>query len=227
MADVQAVVELGRRLRADNDLKVRQPLAALRVAGVEFEEGELSDLILDELNVKRVDRISDETELCDISYKANFKTLGRKCGSKMKAVAAAIAGIGSSGGKVSWPMTIEGVEVALEDVAVTRTPKAGLVVASEGKVVVGLETALTPELVAEGDAREFVSRVQAMRKAADFDVTQRIAIAVASDDVLAAALGAHMEHIKNETLALEVSVVPGSGEVDINGHMAAIDVKAV
>ena len=122
---------------------------------------------------------------------------------------------------------IEGVEVSLDDVAVTRAPKAGLVVASEGKVVVGLETSLTPELVAEGDAREFVSRVQAMRKAADFDVTQRISISVSADDALAAALAAHMEHIKNETLALEVSVAAGSGDVDINGHMTSIEVKAV
>ena len=65
------------------------------------------------------------------------------------------------------------------------------------------------------------------RKAADFDVTQRISIAVSADDALAAALAAHMEHIKNETLALEVSIAAGSGDVDINGHMTSIEVKAV
>jgi isoleucyl-tRNA synthetase len=86
-------VELARRLRADNDLKVRQPLAALKLAGADVAG--LEELIEDELNVKRVEFIADETELCDVSYKANFKTLGPKCGPKMKAVASAIAASGS------------------------------------------------------------------------------------------------------------------------------------
>ena len=141
----------------------------------------------------------------------------------MKAVAAAIAGLKGFDGAV----TIEGVDVSSEDVLVTRSPKAGLVVASEGAVVVGLETALTPELVAEGDARELVSRVQAMRKAADFEVTQRLVLSVSSDDALRAALKAHLDYIKGETLAVEVELSPGSGEVDINGHAAALSLKAV
>ena len=89
MADVMTAVELGRRLRADNDLKVRQPLATLKLAGADIAG--LESLITDELNVKAVEFITDETELCNISFKANFKTLGKKCGPKMKAVAAAIA----------------------------------------------------------------------------------------------------------------------------------------
>ena len=162
MADVMAVVELGRRLRADNNLKVRQPLAAIRVAGVTGVDEELSALILDELNVKKVEFIADETALCDVSFKANFKTLGKKCGPKMKAVAAAIATPGNSriielsNNRIAT-CEIEGVALTADDVLVTRKPKAGLVVASEGAVVVGLETALTPDLVAEGLAREFVS----------------------------------------------------------------------
>lgn len=218
MAAVQTVVELGRRIRADKDLKVRQPLAAIRIAGADVSG--LEDLVEDELNVKKVEFVADETELCDVSCKANFKTLGPKCGPKMKAVAAAIA-------KGGFGSTVEGFEIGPEDVIVTRTPKAGLAVAAEGQTVVGLETALTPELVAEGDAREFVSHVQNMRKAADFEVTQRIEIAVAADAALAAALAAHMDYVKNETLALAVSVSDGSGDIDINGHAAAISVKAV
>ncbi len=131
MADVQAVVELGRRLRADNDLKVRQPLSVLKVAGGDVKG--LESLIEDELNVKAVQFVADETELCDVSYKANFKTLGKKCGPKMKAVAAAIAAMGGSRScATAWPLTVEGIEITQDDVLVTRTPKAGLVVASEG-----------------------------------------------------------------------------------------------
>ena len=124
-------------------------------------------------------------------------------------------------------MVVEGVEITPEDVLVTRSPKAGLVVASEGEVVVGLETALTPELVAEGNAREFVSRVQAMRKEADFEVTQRIKVSVSADAEFRAALETNVEYVKGETLALELSLSDGSGDVELNGHRVSIEVKAV
>ena len=222
MADVQAAVELGRRLRADNDLKVRQPLSALKLAGGDVKG--LEDLIEDELNVKDVAFVADETELCDITLKANFKTLGRKCGPKMKAVAAAIAAMDGAG---AWPRTVEGVEVAAEDVVVTRRPKSGLVVASAGPIVVGLETALTPELVAEGLAREFVSHVQAMRKEADFEVSQRITVQVGADAEMAAALKAHLDYVKGEVLATEISF--GACETgkatELNGHATRISIQ--
>ena len=222
MAAVQTVVELGRRLRADNDLKVRQPLSALRLAGADVAG--LEDLIEDELNVKAVQFVADETELCDVSFKANFKTLGKKCGPKMKAVAAAIAAMKSFSGTA----TVEGVELSSEDVLVTRNPKSGLVVASEGEVVVGLETALSPELVAEGIAREFVSHVQAMRKEADFEVTQRIAVSVETDAEARAALEAHLDYVKNETLAREFAFAEVAAEaMDLNGHSAKVSVKPV
>ena len=234
MAEVMTAVELGRRLRADNDLKVRQPLAVLRIAGIKAEgKGEewssLVSLITDELNVKAVDVIADETELCNVSFKANFKTLGKKCGPKMKAVAAAIAAgkddrIGELANSRIASCEIEGVEITVEDVIVTRSAKEGLVVASEGAIVVGLETALTPELIAEGNAREFVSHVQSMRKEADFEVTQRIKVTVACDDAMKASLEAHLDYVKNEILATELTVSAGSGEVDLNGHMTAIAV---
>ena len=221
MAAVQTVVELGRRLRADNDLKVRQPLAAIRIAGADVKG--LEDLIVDELNVKAVEYVADETELCDVSYKANFKALGPKCGPKMKAVAAAIAGMKSFAGAA----TVEGVDVSADDVLVTRTPKAGLVVASEGSVVVGLETALTPELVAEGNAREFVSHVQNMRKEADFEVTQRIRVTVSADAEMRAAVEAHRDYVMNEILATVLEFADGvdAHSTALNGHTAAIKVE--
>ena len=206
---------------------MRQPLAAIRVAGADVKG--LEDLIEDELNVKKVEFVADETELCDVSYKANFKTLGRKCGSKMKAVAAAIAGIGTStggsGAPEPWPRVIEGVEVALDDVLITRAPKAGLVVASEGATVVALETTLTPALVAEGLAREFVSHVQNMRKEADFEVTQRIVVTVEADAEMRAALEAHVGYVTGETLALALDFGEVSAEAtDLNGHAVKIAV---
>ncbi len=219
MADVQAAVELGRRLRADNDLKVRQPLASLKLAGGDVKG--LEDLIEDELNVKKVDFIADETELCDVTYKANFKTLGPKCGAKMKLVAAAIA----KARKV--PFACEGLTITEEDVIVSRTPKAGLVVASADAIVVGLETTLTPALIAEGNVREFVSHVQAMRKEADFEVTQRIAIEVDADAEMRQALEAHLDYIKAETLATDMRFATcTTNEIELNGHKTRIKVVA-
>lgn len=222
MADVQSAVELGRRLRADNDLKVRQPLKSIKIAGGDVRT--LEDLVRDELNVRNVEIISDETELCEVHYKANFKTLGKKCGAKMKAVAAAISAL--KGG--TFPMEIEDVEIGEEDVLVTRTPKEGLVVASEGAIVAGLDTMLDDDLIKEGLAREFVSRVQSMRKAADFNVTQRIALAVECDEEVKNALTTHLDYVKNETLSLEVEFVSGNGEeVVLNGHNVKIGVRAL
>ena len=220
MAAVQTIVKLGRQLRVDNNLKVRQPLAKIRVAGANTR---LDDLILDELNIKEVEYVADETTLCDVSFKANFKTLGRKCGPKMKAVAAAIAAMNG----FSAPQTVEGVELTDEDVLVTRTPKAGMVVASEGAIVVGLETTLTPELVAEGNAREFVSHVQSMRKDADFEVTQRISVTVEADDEMKAAIEAHRDYVTAETLAtsLEFATCGDAAAVDLNGHSTKIRVE--
>ena len=221
MAEVQTVVELGRRLRADNDLKVRQPLASLKLAGGCIQG--LEELVMDELNVKAVETIQDETELCNVSFKANFKTLGRKCGAKMKAVAAAIAAA------KSMPTEVEGVKLAAEDVLVTRSPKAGLVVANEGAVVVALDTQLNPELVAEGNAREFVSHVQSMRKEADFEVTQRIAVKVECDREMADALSAHLDYVKNEILATSVEIAEADkveSEIALNGHQVKLEVIA-
>ena len=214
MADVQAAVELGRRLRADNDLKVRQPLACLKLAGGDVKG--LEELIEDELNVKKVEFIADETELCDVTFKANFKTLGKKCGPKMKAVAAAIAGA------KKVPFECEGFTITEEDVIVTRTPKDDLVVASQGAIVVGLETALTPELIAEGNVREFVSHVQSMRKEADFEVVQRIAVTVSCDAEMKAALEAYLDYVRNEILAVSVTIAEGEGDVGLNGHKTGI-----
>jgi len=229
MADVQAVVELGRRLRADNDLKVRQPLSALKVAGGDVKG--LESLIEDELNVKAVQFVADETELCDVSYKANFKTLGKKCGPKMKAVAAAIAAMGTkdggSGAPAPWPKVIEGVEVALDDVLITRKPKAGMVVASEGPIVVGLETALTPELIAEGRARELVSHVQSKRKELDLDVTQRITLRTSLAPEQAAELAPYRDYVAAETLATTIAndLAEGGDEVDLNGYAARFAIE--
>jgi len=238
MALVQTVVKMGRQLRTENDLKVRQPLSVIHVVSNNPEVRRLltgfEELITDELNIKAVVYGSDETTMADVSVKADFKKLGPRFGAQMKTVAAAITKLSSvqaatlAAGRDVLLETAEGGGITLtsEDVVVQRTPKAGMVVASEGDVIVGIETALTPALVQEGLAREFVSRIQNLRKEADFEVTQRIAIAVAGDADLVAAVTTYAEYIKTETLceALSFTETLPVESCDLNGHQVWISV---
>ena len=242
MALVQQVVGLGRQLRTENDLKVRQPLSALHLVSAKLDladelGGAYEELLLDELNIKSATYGRDETEMAEIAVKADFRKLGPRFGAKMKLVAAAIAKLDTAGivpllngGTVALTLS-DGSEVTIgaEDVSIRRTPKAGLVVASEGDVVIALETALTPALVQEGLAREFVSRIQNLRKEADYDVVQQIRVTVDGDAELRAAIEAYADYCKGETLADEIRFEPVSGAeaVVLNGHEAKLAVEKV
>jgi isoleucyl-tRNA synthetase len=239
MALVQTVVRLGRQLRTENDLKVRQPLSVIHIVSSNPEirallEG-FEELVMDELNIKSVAYGSDETAMADVSVKADFRKLGPKFGPKMKAVAAAVAGLSSSQAAVlaanrtvAIDVAGEAVELTAADVVVQRSPKAGMVVASEGDTIIGIETALTPDLIAEGLVREFVSRVQNLRKEADFEVTQRIAIAVDDDAEVKAAIERFADYVKTETLCEDLTFGTAVGApCDLNGHAVRIVVAKV
>jgi isoleucyl-tRNA synthetase len=131
------------------------------------------------------------------------------------------------GGQVA--IELDGKSVVLDpaDVLIQRTPKAGLAVASSGALVVALETALTPELVQEGHARELINRIQNQRKTQDLDVADRIALKILADQELLAAVKAHCEVIAAETLAVKLETVSGAGDIDINGHLCALEISRV
>ena len=127
-------------------------------------------------------------------------------------------------------ITIDGeaTEITAEDVVIRREPREGLVVAAEADIVVALETALTPALVAEGLMREFVSRVQALRKEADLEVTQRIEVRASGDDEVVAALEAWqdtiLEEVQGDALLFGECT---SDAVDLNGHDVCISIEAL
>ena len=231
MSAVQTIVRLGRQLRIENDLKVRQPLAALHIAladdSLREALSDCTDLIADELNIKAVDLRADDAGLSEISLKPDFRKLGPKCGPRMKAVAAAIANLPPEQGAIlarGGTLEIEGIPLTADDIQIRRTPKPGLIVASEDNLVVALETTLTPDLLQEGLARELVSRIQALRKDHALEVSDRIHLALVGDQPLLQAAHAHAPWIQNETLALDLQF-PGElpGEpIDINGHTAKI-----
>ncbi len=234
MAQVQEVVGLARQLRSDFNLKVRQPLAALHVVcrneAVLDLIRPLQDIVADELNVKEVRFGSDESKLAELSAKANFKTLGSRLGKQMKNAVAAISQFGSEelstllgGGQVT--IELDGQPVVLDpaDVLVQRTPKDGLAVASSEVLVVALKTELSPELVQEGLARELVNRIQNLRKTSELDVADRITLKILADADLLAAIEAHRDTLAAETLAVELTAEAGTGEIDINGYLCAIE----
>lgn len=238
MALIMRTVSLGRQLRTDKDLKVRQPLTCLHVASVDAAVREAivkyQDIIREELNVKEIAVSEDEAQLAILSLKADFKKLGPRFGAKMKAAAAAIAALSSEeAAKLArgetLPIIIQGepAELNPEDVIIHREPKEGLVTAAEGNVVVALETTLTPALIAEGLMREFVSKVQALRKEADLEVTQRIELLVQADDEVAAAIDAWMDVILEEVQADALVFGEAAADpCDLNGHETRIQLES-
>ncbi|MDD4817887.1 MAG: isoleucine--tRNA ligase [Victivallaceae bacterium] len=222
-------VSLGRFLRTQSNLKVRQPLArAIIVAGSAEDRARLaecSDIVSEELNVKQVEIGDDETALVEFSCKANFKSLGPKLGKDMKQAAAILSGLSSSeiaailAGK-PYGLEIGGrrVEITADDLAVQRTEKPGVAVATDSGVTVALETTITPELEREGLAREIVSRIQNLRKEMEFEVSDRIRLYYQVPDSCAAVFGEFGEYLKNEVLAVEISAAKLDGEpLDVNG----------
>lgn len=235
MAVVQTVVRLGRSLRSEYDLKVRMPLRGIHVAtrdmSLKQNIDELKHLVMEELNVKEVWFGEEETALATYTAKPNFKTLGPKLGAKIKVCAGAVAKLDTAeisrvlqGGTVEVDLDGGKMMLGAEDLLITRVPREGLAVASEGAIVVALETELTPELEREGLAREFVSRVQNLRKQAGLEVSDRIVVQFRGSEPVTRSVSEHRKTVMEEVLALELDAVADleGGTQDLNGEAAVI-----
>jgi isoleucyl-tRNA synthetase len=234
-------VSMGRALRTAHGLKVRQPLQALHVATRDVRTrsalAEMSDLVLDELNIKELKIGEREDDLVTFTVKANFKTLGPKLGKDVQRAAKAIAALpvptvlAIEAGE-PYPLVVDDLSVVLEpaDVIVQRNERAGLFVECQGALAVALDPQLTPALVEEGHAREFVNRVQNLRKETGLKVMDRIRIRFhTASGELQRALERHAAVIRSETQAdaLEASAVPlGNGSTtDLNGQACDIGIE--
>jgi isoleucyl-tRNA synthetase len=232
MQMVMTVVSLGRQIRSEHNLKVRQPLKGIHVVSRDADTlnsvEELKHIIAEELNVKEVLFSGDETRLVTLKAKPNFKTLGPRLGPAVKKAVGAIQALSQEelvkaleGGRVRIDVDGTPCDLTGDDLAVERLPKEHLAVASEGHLVVALETELTPELEMEGIAREVVNKIQNMRKDADFDVVQRIVVTVSAEERIGEALQANLDYVKNETLCSELTLhndaAEDATEWDING----------
>ncbi len=206
-------VTLGRSLRSKHNLKVRQPLGRLYLLPPDErsrkELQEVASLIADELNIKEVVFVEDETELSRISYKPNFRALGPRFGKRMKEVAGRIAGLTPdeyAAIRDGVTLSVAGGEISAADVEVQRQEKEGVVVAVESNLCVGLDVNLDDRLIMECTAREFVNRVQNMRRDAGLEVSDRIRIQVRGTEDLHTAVDAHRDYIAAETLAVDLSI---------------------
>jgi isoleucyl-tRNA synthetase len=212
MALVMRLVSLGHSARQKANRKVRQPLAeaafSVGNAGERKAVENYSDLFTDELNVKRVRLLDSSTEAISHTVKPLPKQLGQKYGNKFPAIQKAILAMNSEQAAHTLlegkPLKVEvdstSYDVLPEEVEVKALAKEGFAVAEEGAYVAALVTDLTPELVQEGLAREFVRRVQDLRKSADLDVADRIELFVDASPGLRSAVEAHKHYITAETL---------------------------
>lgn len=217
MEIVMKLASLGHAARNTENLKVRQPLAeAAFVVGNLDEQNvvdDYADLLKDELNVKNVSMLGSASEAVSFSLNPLPKQLGQRFKAQYPQVRDALLQLPAdqSARKLldGTPLTIvvdgETHQITAEEVEVRAEAKAGFAVASEGAYLSALVTALTPELVNEGLVREFVRRVQSLRKDADLDIADRIRLYYTASEQLDAAIQAFGEYIKEETLAVELS----------------------
>jgi isoleucyl-tRNA synthetase len=210
MAAARAIVELGRRIRTDAKVKVRQPLleAVVHHPGDREALRPLLDLVAEELNVKRVEFAESAERFGRWRAKPNFKALGPRLGGDVQRLAAALAGDdGSIAGDLAAGRTVtvsvDGADVRLEpaDVDLVQETTEGWGVASDGGLTVALELELTPELRREGLARELIRLVQDARKAAGLDVSDRIVLGIEASGTASEAVDAFAPQIAAETLA--------------------------
>jgi isoleucyl-tRNA synthetase len=213
MAAARAIVELGRRIRTETKVKVRQPLleAVVHLPGDRETVMPLLDLVADELNVKAVVFAESADRFGRWRAKPNFKVLGPRLGPAVRDAAAALAADPApaaelaAGHRVSIPLPDGStVELGPDDVDLVQDTVEGWGVASEGGITVALELELTPELRREGLARELVRVVQDARKAAGLEVSDRIVLGLGASGEVAGALAEHRSSIAGETLATEL-----------------------
>jgi len=229
------------RIRNKIGVNVRQPLSRIILPIQDAKERKAVDtmaaIIKDEVNIKTIEFVSDETGIVDKKVKPNFPILGKKVGPLMKAVAAQVSAFDNDkinefekNGAIRIDVEGQSIELIAEDLEIQRSGIHGWEVETDFGISVAADTQITDELRNEGLAREFVNRVQNMRKEADFDVTDRITIAWQGGEQIYRALSALKSYIAGETLAtgIECGTLPDadiSKTWDIEGVQCTIMLK--
>ncbi|HEY4832543.1 MAG TPA: isoleucine--tRNA ligase, partial [Waddliaceae bacterium] len=237
MDAVQRTVSLGHALRKEHKIKVRQPLPSVHIASpheniLDFLKDQ-QHLIAEELNVKKVDFSSDETEFVTLKAKPNFRVLGKKAGKFMKSLHELINKFSRTqletllnGNHLVVAVEGEQIELTTEDVTVDRTVLEGMIAASEGDITLALDVTLNEELLLEGLAREIVNKINTMRRDASLDVSDRIRIKMQTTGRVQKSFDIHRDYICNEVLAISAKFEDCEGTTwDLNGEPSTIFIE--
>ncbi|MDR1389721.1 MAG: isoleucine--tRNA ligase [Treponema sp.] len=215
MAAVRHAVSMGRALRSQFNIKVRQPLKAVELVTRSADEKkvllEMEDSIREELNVKSLVFRDNEEDMVEYSAKANFRILGKTLGKDMKAAAERIESLSQAeiqglleGAVLVLDTGSRSIEITRESVEIRRTEKAALRVLNEGTLTLALDTEVTEELSREGDVRDLIRGVQNARKDAGFAVSDRIGLCLYGSPGLKQAWEQFADYVAAETLSISM-----------------------
>lgn len=236
MEDLLEVVVMGRACRNASNIKNRQPIGQMYVKA-EFELSQFyTDIIADELNVKRVTFTDDVRDFSSYSFKPQLKTVGPKFGKQLGEIRTALTELDGNAAMDevnetgSLKLALPSGEVVLdkEDLLIDIAQKEGYVSESDNKITVVLDTNLTEELLEEGFVREIISKVQTMRKEAGFEVMDKITVYAKDNDKVVEILNRNKESIMSDVLATDIvtgSVDGYEKEWSINGENVIMAVK--
>ena len=232
------IVGLGRTARNGANIKNRQPLGSMLVnAGVGVSlDGYCADIIKEELNVKEITFVDEANDLVSYNFKPQLKTLGPKYGKQLGEIRTLLADLDGTAAKkeldaegcIKLSISIGEIELTADDLLIETIQKSGLFSVSDFGVTVAIDTELTPELIEEGFVREIISKIQTMRKDADFNVTDRIVISVAGNDKIAEIITKNKDMIFTTVVADEIVTGEALGttaEWNINGEKVTLGVK--
>ncbi|HUQ21331.1 MAG TPA: class I tRNA ligase family protein, partial [Gemmatimonadaceae bacterium] len=238
MDHVRVLATLGRAAREEAGVKVRQPLSRM-VCVVPNNDGRshsgggsgverLIPLLADELNVKEIGFLSSADDLVSLEAKPNFRALGKKFGKQTPLAAEAVSNLKNDallafekGGALSIKVGDDERQLDAEDLVVVRRASGALVVKESAGYFAAIDPQVTPELRAEGLAREIVSRIQKMRKETGLAVSDRIALWIAGPPEIEGAIRTHSEWIADEVLAKEIHI---GTELDPNNATQSVDI---
>lgn len=236
MDAVQSVVNLGRACRNTANIKNRQPIGKIYVSGIDHLDDTFLNVIRGELNVKEVELGAAAAEYITYNLKPQMRTLGPKYGKLLGGIrshlaqADGMAVVNAVRSGKAYEFKVDGMPVALmeEDILIEPAQREGFVAETSGDFAVIIDTALTPELLEEGNVRELISKIQTMRKEAGFEVTDKIELFVKDNETITDIVQNNEDQILKEVLALRVHYGRADGyekEWNINGEKVALGVK--
>ncbi len=238
MEEVLTIVALARAARNGANIKNRQPLGKMYVKAAFRPDDDCVRIIEEELNVKQVIFTDDVSGFMSYQFKPQLKTLGPKYGKQLGEIRTLLSSLDGAAAKAELDangtlnLSLTGGEIALtaDDLLIEAQQREGFYTLTEGGVTVALDTALTPALIEEGMVRELVSKLQTMRKEADFQVTDHIAVTASGSDKVLAILAANADRIGGDVLADRMEAAEPQGYVkewDINGEQVTLGVQVI